>query len=183
MTDRKITIIKRYQNRKLYDTQNSTYVTLDDIGGMIRRGEDIRVIDNRTKEDLTSITLTQIIFEEEKKNKSLLPLHMLKNIIREGGDAIKDFVSKTTDSVHSTLSTAKEGAGSIYDKIGEALSPNDDNLIKEVLHKTQNISKNIEGKIKATVDSITHVTSLQNEIRKLRQRVLFLEKKLRTYEK
>lgn len=183
MTDKKTIIIKRYQNRKLYDTQNSTYVTLDDIGNMVRRGDDVRVIDNKSKEDLTSVTLTQIIFEEEKKKKSLLPLAVLKNIIREGGDAIKDLVNKTTDSMHSTISNAKEGAENIYDKLGGAFDTSDGNPIKEVFHKTQNLSKNIEGKIKATVDSLTHVTNLQNEVRKLRQRVLYLEKKLRTYEK
>lgn len=178
----KTTIIKRYQNRKLYDTQNSTYVTLDDIGTMIRRGEDVRVIDNKTKEDLTSVTLTQIIFEEEKKNKSLLPLGTLKKIIRDGGDTIKGFVNKTTDSMQHTIHNAREGAETLYERIGESITP-DETLFKGVINKTQNLSKNIEGKIKATVDSISQVNSLQNEVRKLRQRVLYLEKKLRTYEK
>lgn len=179
MNDRKTIIIKRYQNRKLYDTQNSSYVTLEDIGNMVRRGDEVRVIDNKTKEDLTSVTLTQIIFEEGKKKKTVLPLNALKNIIREGGDAIKELVTKTTDSMQHTLRDATEG---VYGSLG-ALNPSEDHLIKEVVHKTQNISKNIESKIKATVDSLTHVTALQNEVRKLRQRVLYLEKKLRTYEK
>ena len=60
-------IIKRYQNRKLYDTQQSCYVTLDDIAKMIRSSEDVMVIDNKTKNDITAATLTQIIFEAEKK--------------------------------------------------------------------------------------------------------------------
>ena len=183
MKERKTIIVKRYQNRKLYDTQNSTYVTLEDIGVMVHKGEDVRVIDNKTKEDLTSITLTQIIFEEEKRKKSLLPLNALKNIIRGGGDALKEFIAKTSGSVQNTLSQAKDGAGSIYDKLGNALSPPDDNIIKEVFHKTQSLSKNIEDKIKDTVDSLTHVNGLQQEIRKLRQRIMYLEKKLRTYEK
>jgi len=180
---KKAIIIKRYQNRKLYDTQNSTYVTLDDIGCMIRGGEDVRVIDNKSKEDLTSVTLTQIIFEEEKKKKSLLPLPTLKTIIRDGGGAIKNFVNKTTGNVHNKISNAKEGAENFYEKFEEAFVPTDENLIKEVFQKTQDLSKNIEGKIKATVDSFTHVSGLQNEVRKLRQRVLYLEKKLRIYEK
>ena len=57
-------IIKRYANRKLYDTQESRYVTLDQISHMIRAGEDVQVLDNNSKEDLTSVTLAQIIFEE-----------------------------------------------------------------------------------------------------------------------
>lgn len=174
-------IIKRYQNRKLYDTKNSTYVTLEDIGQMIRHGEDVRVVDNRTKEDLTSVTLMQIIFEEEKKQKSLLPLGVLKRIIRDGGSAIMDFFQKTTGQVQSTLTTAKEGVETVIDKIKDELTP-DDNLIKDVFQKTQDFSKNIEQKVKDTVGSITHVATLQNEIRKLRQRIIYLEKKLKVYE-
>lgn len=176
-------IIKRYQNRKLYDTQNSSYVTLDEIGHMIRKGDDVRVIDNKTKADLTSITLTQIIFEEEKKNKSLLPLSALKNIIRNGGGAIKELVNSATGSVQNTISTAKEGAETIYDRIGVALTKPEEGLLKDVFQRTQDFSRNIEGKIKDAVGSFAHVTSLQNEVRKLRQRIIFLEKKLRSYEK
>ena len=64
-------VIKRYANRKLYDTQHSCYVTLEQIAQMIRDGEDVRIIDNNSKEDLTSVTLAQIIFEEEKKRRLL----------------------------------------------------------------------------------------------------------------
>ena len=174
-TAKKTTVIKRYQNRKLYDTRNSTYVTLEDIRNMIKRGDDIRVIDNKSKEDLTSITLTQIIFEEQKKNNSILPLFALKNIIRDGGGTIRELLSKTGQSIHH----AKEGAENIYGKIAEA----DENILKDVIVKTQSLSKNIEGKIKATVDSISHVNQLQSEVKKLRPRILYLEKKLRSYEK
>ncbi len=86
-------VIKRYANRKLYDTQHSCYVTLEQIAQMIREGEDVRIIDNNSKEDLTSVTLTQIIFEEEKKRR-LLPLAGLKSIIQTGGESIQDFVKQ-----------------------------------------------------------------------------------------
>ncbi|HBQ21600.1 MAG: hypothetical protein A2Z91_02495 [Deltaproteobacteria bacterium GWA2_38_16] len=89
------TIIKRYQNRKLYNTEKSCYVTLDDLAEMIRRGEEIVVLDNRTKKDITSNTLTQIIFETEKKSKSLLPIHILIDIIKGNGGSISTFFQKT----------------------------------------------------------------------------------------
>src|SRR5262249_45434036 len=72
-------VIKRYANRKLYDTQRSRYVTLDQIADMIRDGEDVKIVDNNSKEDLTTVTLAQIIFEEEKKQKSFLPLNAMRN--------------------------------------------------------------------------------------------------------
>src|SRR5512135_361111 len=66
-------LIKRYANRKLYDTEAKRYVTLEDLAGFVRQGEDVRVVDHATGEDLTSQTLFQIIFEEEKKIGGLLP--------------------------------------------------------------------------------------------------------------
>src|SRR6476659_4011530 len=79
-------IIKRYANRKLYDTEHSRYVTLDQISEMIRAGDDVKIVDNKTKEDLTTVTLAQIIFEEEKKQRSFLPLGAMRNIIQSGGE-------------------------------------------------------------------------------------------------
>src|SRR5215217_7123887 len=80
-------IIKRYTNRKLYDTVESRYVTLDEIAAMIKEGVEVQIVDNRTKEDLTSVTLAQIVFEEEKK-KSQMPLGLLREIIRRPGDKL-----------------------------------------------------------------------------------------------
>src|ERR1700749_2624107 len=79
-------IIKRYANRKLYDTEHSRYVTLDQISEMIRNGDDVKIVDNKSKEDLTTVTLAQIIFEEEKKQHSFLPLGAMRNIIQSGGE-------------------------------------------------------------------------------------------------
>src|SRR5688572_30959900 len=87
-------VIKRYSNRKLYDTERSKYVTLDEIAKMIKAGEEVRIIDNETKEDLTSVTLTQIIYEEEKR-ESRMPLPMLRNLIQTGGEALQEFFAKS----------------------------------------------------------------------------------------
>ena len=86
-------VIKRYTNRKLYDTVESRYVTLDEIAAMIKEGVEVRIVDNRTKEDLTSVTLAQIIFEEEKK-KNQMPLAVLREIIRHPGESISGFIQK-----------------------------------------------------------------------------------------
>ena len=91
----KVKTIKRYQNRKLYDTTRSCYITLDDLARMIREGEEVVVIDNKTQKDITSNTLTQLIFETEKKSKSLLPIHMLTDIIKGSGGSISSFFQKT----------------------------------------------------------------------------------------
>ena len=85
-------VIKRYSNRKLYDTERSCYVTLEEIAVMVKEGVEVRIIDNKTKEDLTSVTLTQILFTEEKKQKSILPLGTLREIIRTGGESLTEFL-------------------------------------------------------------------------------------------
>src|SRR5215813_10007237 len=97
-------VIKRYANRKLYDTQRSRYVTLDQIAEMIRGGEDVKIVDNNSKEDLTTITLAQIIFEEEKKQKSFLPLNAMRNIIQSGGERIEELVTQAQKRVSGVFS-------------------------------------------------------------------------------
>src|SRR5215471_4917791 len=97
-------IIKRYANRKLYDTEHSRYVTLDQISEMIRNGDDVKIVDNKTKEDLTTVTLAQIIFEEEKKQRSFLPLNAMRNIIQSGGERIEELVSQAQKRVSGVFS-------------------------------------------------------------------------------
>ncbi len=102
-------IIKRYANRKLYDTQHSRYVTLDQISEMVRNGDDVQIIDNKTKEDLTSVTMAQIIFEEEKKQRSFLPLQTLRNIIQNGGESFANLVNEAQRRMTSILPRRKDG--------------------------------------------------------------------------
>lgn len=101
-------VIKRYANRKLYDTQHSRYVTLDQIADMIRGGDDVKIVDNKTKEDLTSVTLAQIIFEEEKRQKSFLPLQAMRNIIQSGGESITQLVNQAKGRVTQMLGKKDE---------------------------------------------------------------------------
>ena len=87
-------IIKRYGNRKLYDTEQSSYVVLSDLQKMIRNNEEIRVIDNETKNDITISTFIQIIFGAEKKAKHSAPLDVLRNIIRNGDGSVSHFLAE-----------------------------------------------------------------------------------------
>jgi polyhydroxyalkanoate synthesis repressor PhaR len=84
-------IVKRYSNRKLYDTVESRYVTLPQIAALVRNGVDVRIIDNNTKEDLTSVTLAQILYEEERKQSRALPLSALKELIHTSGEKLSEF--------------------------------------------------------------------------------------------
>ena len=84
-----IRLIKRYESRKLYDTEESRYVSLDEIAAWVREGQEIRVVDNATEADVTSQTLTQIILEEGRKGTSLLPSDLLHELVRMGERAVE----------------------------------------------------------------------------------------------
>ena len=79
-------LIKRYPNRKLYDTEDKMYVTLNGIAELIRDGHDVQVVDHTSGEDLTAVTLTQIIFEQEKRQSGFLPRSVLTGLVQAGGE-------------------------------------------------------------------------------------------------
>jgi polyhydroxyalkanoate synthesis repressor PhaR len=85
-------VIKKYANRRLYNTATSTYVTLDDLSEMVKKGTDFVVYDAKSGEDITRSVLTQIIFEEESKGQNLLPIRFLRQLIHFYGDSMQAFV-------------------------------------------------------------------------------------------
>jgi len=92
--DKNILLLKKYTNRRLYDTEKSAYVTLDYVTDIIRRGRPIQVTDAKTGEDVTSAILTQIVLEEARKKKYLLPPPLLYLIIQYGENVLTDFFEK-----------------------------------------------------------------------------------------
>jgi polyhydroxyalkanoate synthesis repressor PhaR len=96
-TDKEPTTIKKYANRRLYNTGTSTYVTLEDLAEMVKAGEDFVVYDAKTSEDITRSVLTQIIFEQENKGQNLLPITFLRQLIRFYGDSIQNLIPTYLD--------------------------------------------------------------------------------------
>jgi polyhydroxyalkanoate synthesis repressor PhaR len=83
-----IRLIKRYESRKLYDTEESRYVSLDEIAGWVRQGQEVKVVDNATGSDVTSQTLTQIILDEGRRGTAFLPSDLLHELVRIGEKAV-----------------------------------------------------------------------------------------------
>jgi polyhydroxyalkanoate synthesis repressor PhaR len=106
-------VIKRYSNRKLYDTQESRYVTLDEIEEMIRAGKEITVIDAASGEDLTSVTLTQIILEAERKHRGNLPATFLHQLIKHG-EAWQDFIQRSLRSSLENVTTSQRETDRVF---------------------------------------------------------------------
>jgi polyhydroxyalkanoate synthesis repressor PhaR len=92
-------VIKRYGNRKLYDVQASEYVSLDQLAELIRKGETVEVLDNVTGEDITAQTLTQVVLEEGKRGRGVLPTELLHDLLRRGGRVIESGVGQVKHGV------------------------------------------------------------------------------------
>jgi polyhydroxyalkanoate synthesis repressor PhaR len=102
--------IKKYANRRLYNTGTSTYVTLEDLGAMVKAGEDFVVYDAKTNEDITRSVLTQIIFEQENKEggQNLLPINFLRQLIRFYGDSMQMLVPRYLEVSLDSLTREQE---------------------------------------------------------------------------
>jgi len=94
-----IRLIKRYESRKLYDTEESRYVSLEEIATWIRQGQEVRVVDNATSNDVTSQTLTQVILEEGRKGTSFLPSELLHDLVRMGERAVNTGIEQVQHGV------------------------------------------------------------------------------------
>ena len=191
-------MIKRYANRKLYDTQHSRYVTLEQISEMIREGDDVKIIDNKSKEDLTSVTLAQIIFEEEKKQKSFLPLQAMRNIIQTGGESINQLVSqaqhkigeaqrKVTDILPNSGDSEPQGSsdsdkGTDTDLAQTKSGPLAIREFREFLVTSQQTidewQKRMDDRIRGVVEGISPFHGIHSEVQGLAERIAELEAKL-----
>jgi polyhydroxyalkanoate synthesis repressor PhaR len=106
--DGKPVIIKKYANRRLYNTETSTYVTLEDLAEMVRSEKDFVVFDAKTGEDLTHSVLTQIIVEQESRGQNLLPIPFLRQLIRFYGDSIQRLVPSYLEFSLDTLTKQQD---------------------------------------------------------------------------
>lgn len=115
------TLIKKYANRRLYHMGTSTYVTLDDLGTMVRAGEDFQVTDAKTGEDITRSVLTQIIFEQEgKEGQNLLPVTFLRQLIRFYGDSLQSLVPRYLEFSMNKLTHDQE---KLRDQVAKTFGP------------------------------------------------------------
>jgi polyhydroxyalkanoate synthesis repressor PhaR len=107
-TETNPTVIKKYANRRLYNTATSSYVTLDDLSGMVKAGGDFVVYDAKTGEDITRSVLTQIIVEEEQKGHNLLPIGFLRQLIAFYGDSMQWLVPRYLDHTMKSFAHNQE---------------------------------------------------------------------------
>ena len=187
-------IIKRYANRKLYDTEHSRYVTLDQISEMIRNGDDVKIVDNKTKEDLTTVTLAQIIFEEEKKQRSFLPLGAMRNIIQSGGEWFAEAQRRVQSILPGKLGKHDED-GAETAPAEDPIDPTDEAAQKKrslaalrewvdhSKHRLEDWQKQVDAKVRGTIETVQHavnpLSAVHKDVKALSERIAELETKLR----
>jgi polyhydroxyalkanoate synthesis repressor PhaR len=156
-------VIKRYANRKLYDVQESRYVTLEELEGLIRAGKEISVVDATSGEDLTSVALAQIILENERNRRAALPTAFLHQLIKHG-EAWQDFVQ-------TSLRASMEG---VIVSQREA-----DRILKEWAARAGLFppEKEAASEEKAQ-EPVPEPESLRNEVETLKEKLRALEEKL-----
>ena len=186
MSDSKERIIKRYSNRKLYDTEASSYITLSEIGQLVHEGYDIRVVDHKTGEDLTSVTMAQILVENGKKQRhSVMPAQALRSLLEQGEDAI-EYLKDTVENVRNEAEKGKDWVEkSIQDKLSVA-----DDVTKTVkdIYKSSHDSINewqrqADTKMEKLLSRLATVTDIKKEVTRLTGLAKKFEERLAKLEK
>jgi polyhydroxyalkanoate synthesis repressor PhaR len=171
-------IIKRYSNRKLYDTRGSSYVTLLQIAEMIRDGEDVQIIDNATKDDKTDVTLALIISEELRNKPRAIPIPTLKALIRHGGGRI--LTQLREGPIGKLIPPGKDQGEAVG---GSSPPPREDDDMSQAkeskgLRATfEQWQTAIDERIRAVLPNFAAFRDLQQEVKRLADRLDELEKR------
>jgi len=176
-------VIKRYSNRKLYNTDAKRYITLDGVAALIRSGQEVKVIDNETGEDLTAITLTQIILEQEKKQAGFLPRSVLTGLVQAGGKTMGtlrkslamplDMIKQVDEEIDRRIQLlaisgeiAEEEAGRLRDKLlGFGRQPSGE--VDEVYLESILVEKGVptKGDLQTLVNKLNSLSDKLDEIK------------------
>jgi polyhydroxyalkanoate synthesis repressor PhaR len=167
-------IIKRYSNRKLYDTKDSRYVTLLQIAEMVRGGEEVQIIDNNTKDDLTEITLAQIIYEEQKAHSRSVPLQTLKELIHTRTEKV---LADLREGPIGRLIPGGAGKGG-EEKVDVTPKDTKPTLVDQAKEKFEEMQHQLDERIRAILASFRPLQQLQQEVKRLSERLEEIERKL-----
>jgi polyhydroxyalkanoate synthesis repressor PhaR len=154
-------VIKKYGNRRMYDTFASRYINLEDIAALIREGKDVRVVDARTGQDLTRVTLTQIITEDAKQKPTGLPLELLRQLIVASDEVRQEFIMWYLKSAFDTYQKVQDA---VANRLGEVQSA--------ILSPVEMMKKFLSGSSAPAL--------AESEVEALRRRVAELEARLET---
>ena len=177
-------VIKRYSNRKLYDTRDSRYVTLQQIAEMVRAGEDVQIIDNATKEDKTEVTLALILSEEVRTEPHRVPLGTLRDLIHQRREKLLTQLREGPIGrlIPGAADAGADAAGSHGAPHAERGESKPSLRLQELLESSRQTLDQwqhaMDERIRAVLPSLAGFRDLEAEVHRLAQRVEALEAKL-----
>ncbi|MGB5984527.1 MAG: polyhydroxyalkanoate synthesis regulator DNA-binding domain-containing protein [Desulfobacterales bacterium] len=180
--------IKKYVNRKLYDTLEKSYITMEGLAELIRSGEEVVIIDNRTKEDITAAVLTQLLAREDTARGDELPTRLLFKLLQKGGDALGDYARKYAAFGHSALTLAESEIERRVNKLirNRELTARQGRQLSDDLKTSATQMKNwVGGMIEQRLDDLLDAVNLPNrdQVDELNRKIDALTRKVDRLEK
>lgn len=173
--------MKRYGNRKLYDVHSSRYVTLEGVRALVQAGEDVRVIDNDSGEDLTGITFAQIIYEEAKRRNGVYSLPFLRWLIQRGDEAVRD-VLRSVERGREALGNVREAAEKRVQKLVHPRGKGKRTLVEELIEMPQRrldeLQHRIDSQVRHSVERVTKHPAFRKEIKRVERSIRELEMRM-----
>lgn len=174
--------IKRYSNRKLYDTEDKRYITLEQIAALVRENQDIKVVDNQTGEDLTTVTLSQILLEQEKRKETSLPKSFFTNLIQRSTTQVMDFTKKNVLSWFDSSFGSEQEVEANIDKAVQAGEVSQDEAKKlkdEIRTRTSAFRKKVDEMVERRVQDVLERLNIptKNDLARLNEKLDEITKK------
>jgi polyhydroxyalkanoate synthesis repressor PhaR len=171
-------LIKRYGNRKLYDTQSSRYVTLEGVAELVRAGEDVQVVDNETGEDLTAVTFAQIIFEEQKKPRPFLKLPVLRWLIQQSGEALQELRSSVERGREAIEEFAQRGVRQLTNRSRGGKGPLTEAWLEGPQRQLEQLQQRIDQQVRESLHKLTAQPAVQKELERVERGLRALERQI-----
>ena len=178
----RIRLIKRYGNRKLYDVRRSKYVTLEGVRKLVQGGEDVRVVDNDSGEDLTAVTFAQIIYEEAKRANGSLSPPLLRWLIQRGDEAVRD-VMRSVERGREALENVRDAAEKRVESFVRPTGRNSSrkllgDLMEAPQRRLDELQRRIDSQVRQSVERVTHHPAFRKEVQRVERSIHQLEKQL-----
>jgi len=155
-------LVKRYGNRKLYDTSESRYVTLEEIGRWVKAGEDVVIVENDSGEDLTAVTFAQIILEEERRNNGLLPLRVLRDLIQHGEQAFQEIAAMADRGIEAIRHAPERATRRVQE-------------LANISERLRQMQERFDDVLRRSVELVTTYPAFQTEVRRIERTIRALE--------
>ncbi len=179
--------IKKYANRKMYDMTDKRYISMNELAELIKSGEEVSIVDNRTGEDLTAAIVSQLIGREKKDKDKIVSSKVLMQLLRKGGGTLTDYAKKYTSLWQNALTMAEDEVDKVVNLLvrDKELSKSEGSTLKkEIIGYSDSLKKWVSDRIDRRINEVFQVMNLasKDEINSLAARIDRLERRMQKME-